>query len=88
MLSNIALFSPILVLKHVAMHSHGASHAVGSLLSSLMEHMGSFGTWILHGIFFRIGTEIVSHLPFKLILIVAVVVGGLCLWNYFHKRRA
>ncbi|MCK8627031.1 hypothetical protein [Fructobacillus cardui] len=88
MLSGTALFNPILGLKHVAMHSYGTTHAGGSLLSSFMEHMGVFGNWILHGIFFRIGTEIVSHLPFMLIVIVAVAVAGLYLWNYFHNSEA
>ncbi|KMK53661.1 hypothetical protein FEFB_05960 [Fructobacillus sp. EFB-N1] len=88
MLSSTALFNPILGLKHVTMHSYGTTHAGGSLLSNLMEHMGVFGTWILHGIFFRIGAEIVSHLPFMLIVIVAMAVGGLCSWNYFHKNKA
>lgn len=74
MLSNTLVFNSVLGLKHVAMHSHSASHS------------GSFGTWILHGIFFRIGTELVSHLPFMLIVIIAVAIGVLSFWNHFHKR--
>lgn len=88
MLGNTFLFNPVLGLKHVAIHSHGAGHADSSFLSGLMNHVGSFGTWILHGIFFRIGIEIVSHLPFMLIVIIAIAIGGLCLWNHFHKRGA